>query len=172
MAESMSLAQNILIAVDDHDAAKRAVEYVATFVAGRDDVNIHLFHALRPLPPQLMESPGAEDPTREQQIERRQAAQQKSWKNRAETQVIPVLEAAKSQIVAAHIPAENVATQFLQLNDRGDLVSEIIKAAHEYRCHTVVVGYNDYPWIKEKFHAHIAEQLIAQSERLAVCVVK
>lgn len=168
----MSIVHNILIAVDDHDAAKRAVEYVAAFVGDRDDSNIHLFHALRPLPPQLMESPGAEDPTREQQIEQRQAAQQKSWRDRAETQAVPVLEAAKSQIVAANIAADKVATHILQLNDGGDLVSEIIRAAREYRCHTVVVGYNDYPWIKEKFHAHIAEQLIVQSERLAVCVVK
>jgi nucleotide-binding universal stress UspA family protein len=164
--------QNILIAVDNRDATKRAVEYVAALVADRDDIHVHLFHALRPLPPQLMESPGAEDPSLEQHIEQCQAAQQKSWKNRAETEVVPVLEAAKSQMIAANIPAQKVATHILQLNDRSDLVSEIIRAAREYRCHTVVVGYNDYSWIQEKFHAHIAEQLIVQSERLAVCVVK
>ena len=168
----MPLVQNILLAIDDHEATNRAVEYVAAFIADRDDVNIHLVHALKPLPPQLMESPGAEDPTREQQIEKCQAAQQKSWKNRAATEVVPALETARSQFIAAHIPAQKVATHILQLNDRGDLVSEIIRAAREYRCHTIVVGYNDYSWIKEKFHAHIAEQLIAQSERLAVCVVK
>ena len=168
----MSPVQNILVAIDDHDATKRAVEYVAGFVANRDDVDIHLVHALKPLPPRLMESPGAEDPTREQQIEKRQAAQQKSWKNRAATEVVPVLETARAQIIGANIPAHKVATHILQLNDRGDLVSEIIRAAREYRCHTIVVGYNDYSWIKEKFHAHIAEQLIAQSEHLAVCVVK
>ena len=168
----MPPVQNILLAIDDHDATKRAVEYVAGFVANRDDVDIHLVHALKPLPPRLMESPGAEDPTREQQIEKRQAAQQKSWKNRAATEVVPVLETARAQIIAANIPAHKVATHILQLNDRGDLVSEIIRAAREYRCHTIVVGYNDYSWIKEKFHAHIAEQLIAQSEHLAVCVVK
>lgn len=119
-----------------------------------------------------MESPGAEDPSLEQQIEQRQALQQKSWKSRAETQVVPVLEAAKSQITAANVPAEKIATHIVQLNDRGDLVRELIRAAREYRCHTIVVGYNDYPWIKEKFHTHIAEQLISHSERLAVCVVK
>ena len=168
----MPLVQNILLAIDDREATKRVVEYVAAFIADRDDVNIHLVHALRPLPPQLMESPGAEDPTREQQIEKCQAAQQKSWKNRAATEIVPVLETARSQFIAANIPAQKVATHILQLNDRSDLVSEIIRAAREYRCHTIVVGYNDYSWIKEKFHAHIAEQLIAQSERLAVCVVK
>jgi hypothetical protein len=61
-----------------------------------------------------------------------------------------VLEAAKSQIVAANIRAEKIATHILQLNDRADLVSEIVTAAHEYRCETVVVGYNDYPWLREK----------------------
>lgn len=75
-------------------------------------------------------------------------------------------------MTAANIPVEKIATHILQLNDRGDLVRELITAAREYRCHTIVVGYNDYHWIKEKFHAHIVEQLIAHSERLAVCMVK
>lgn len=166
------MIQNILVAVDDRDASMRAVEYIGAFLAGRDDFKIHLFHALKPLPPQLMESPGSEDPSAEQQIERRQAVQQENWRNRAETQLVPVLEAAKSQIIAANIPAERIATHILQLNDRANLVSEIITAAREYRCETVVVGYNDYPWLTEKFHAHIVEQLIAQCDRLAVCVVK
>lgn len=168
----MSTVQNILVAVDDGDAAMRAVEYIAAFLAGRADFEIHLLHALRPLPPQLMESPGSEDPSLERQIEQRQAVQQKSWKSRAQTEVVPVLEAARSQMTAANIPAAKIATHILQLNDRGDLVGELIRAAREYRCHTIVLGYNDYPWVKEKFHTHVAEQLIAQSERLAVCVVK
>ena len=149
----------------------RAVEYVGAFLAGRNDFKIHLFHALKPLPPQLMESPG------------RKIRQWSSKSNIAKlfskrtgetepTQLVPVLEAAKSQIVAANIRAEKIATHILQLNDRADLVSEIVTAAREYRCETVVIGDNDYPWLREIFHTHIAEQLIAQCERLAVCVVK
>jgi len=168
----VAVIHNVLVALDDRDASMRAVEYVGAFLAGRNDFKIHLFHALKPLPPQLMESPGSEDPSVEQQIEHRQAVQQKNWRNRAATQLVPVLEAAKSQIVAANIRAEKIATHILQLNDRADLVSEIVTAAREYRCETVVVGYNDYPWLREIFHTHIAEQLIAQCERLAVCVVK
>ena len=112
------MIQNILVALDDRDASMRAVEYIGAFLAGRDDFKIHLFHALKPLPPQLMESPGSEDPSVEQQIERRQAVQQANWRNRAETQLVPVLEAAKSQIIAANIPPERIATHILQLNDR------------------------------------------------------
>jgi len=148
----MSAVQNILIALDDRVAALRAVEYVAAFVAGRDDFEIHLLHAVRPLPPRLMESPGSEDPPMEEQIEQRQRLQQNTWKSRAETQLVPVLEAAKSQIIAANVPADKISTHILQLNDRGDLVRELIRAAHEHRCNTIVVGYNDYSWIKEKFH--------------------
>jgi hypothetical protein len=139
----MSAVQNILIALDDRVAALRAVEYVAAFVAGRDDFE---------LPPRLMESPGSEDPPMEEQIEQRQRLQQNTWKSRAETQLVPVLEAAKSQIIAANVPADKISTHILQLNDRGDLVRELIRAAHEHRCNTIVVGYNDYSWIKEKFH--------------------
>src|SRR5262245_58586784 len=54
----------------DSAAALRAAEYVAAFIAGREDFELHLLHALRPLPPQAMKSPGSEDPSLEQQIER------------------------------------------------------------------------------------------------------
>ena len=157
----MSAVRNILIAVDDRDVAHAGGGMRRCFRSRVAMILIHLLHALRPLPPQLMESPGSEDPSVEQQIEQRQSLQQNSWKRRAETQVVPVLEAAISQITAAYIPAEKITTHILQLNDRGDLVHELIRAAREHRCHTVVVGYNDYSWIKEKFHTHIAEQLIA-----------
>ncbi|MGN6720826.1 MAG: universal stress protein [Candidatus Binatia bacterium] len=153
----MAVIHNVLVALDDRDASMRAVEYVGAFLAGRNDFKIQLFHALKPLPPQLMESPGSEDPSVEQQIEYRQAVQQKELEKPSRNATRIGARSSQSQIVAANIHAEKIATHILQLNDRADLVSEIVTAAREYRCETVVVGYNDYPWLREIFHTHIAE---------------
>ena len=56
----MPSSKQILVAIDDFQQARHLVDYVAELAAGGDDFKIHLFHAAGPLPPQLLESPGAE----------------------------------------------------------------------------------------------------------------
>jgi ATP:corrinoid adenosyltransferase len=41
---------------------------------------------------------------------------------------------------------ERTWAHILQLNDRADLVSEIITAAHQYRCETVAHGKISHPY--------------------------
>jgi K+-sensing histidine kinase KdpD len=69
------------------------------------------------------------------------------------------------------VPDSEIKTHLLVLNQRKDLVAEIIKAARDNECGTVVVGHNSYPWIREQFHTHISEQLVFESPDMAVCVV-
>jgi hypothetical protein len=100
----MPSLQRVLVALEDSETASRVVvEPVANMAAARNDFEIHLFHALQPLPPQFMESPGSEDPSQEQQIEQRQAGQQNRWTHRARVQVAPLIENAKSQLTAANV---------------------------------------------------------------------
>jgi K+-sensing histidine kinase KdpD len=75
--------------------------------------------------------------------------------------------------MSAKVPGSEIETHLLVLNQRKDLVAEILKTARHNHCGTIVVGYNSYPWIQEQFHTHISEQLISESVNLdlAVCVV-
>jgi hypothetical protein len=70
--------KQIPVAIDDFQSAKHLIDYVGELAGGHDDFKIHLFHAAGPLPPQLLESPGAEGSAAEQHIEQKQVRQQES----------------------------------------------------------------------------------------------
>ena len=64
----MDKHDKILIAVNDTDASRKAVTYVARLMGGRADVHVRLFHVLPPTPPELLESGGTEDPNQEERL--------------------------------------------------------------------------------------------------------
>ena len=63
--------ENVLIAIDDFPMTEHLRECIEPFVRNHPTATAHLFHALGPLPPQLLESPGAEDPIEEEKLEAR-----------------------------------------------------------------------------------------------------
>ena len=162
-------SKHILVAIDDFQKSQLLVDYVAQLAHGGNDFTVHLFHALGPLPPQLMESPGAESAKAEERVERKQARQQEAWMEHARNQFEPHFENEKARLRAARVPA--IETHLPVLNQRTDLVAEIIKAARDNDCGTIVVGQNSYPWLWEQFHAHLSEQLLSECPESAVCVV-
>jgi hypothetical protein len=163
--------KQILVAIDDFQRAKHLIDYVGELAGGHDDFKIHLFHATGPLPPQLLESRGAEGSATEQHVEQTQVRQQENWFDRTSDKIAPQLASQKSRLMAANVPGSEIETHLILLNQRQDLLAEIVKAARENDCGTIVVGYNSYPWIKEQFHTHISEQLVSESSDVAVCVV-
>jgi hypothetical protein len=167
----MPSPKQILVAIDDFQREKHLIDYVGELAGGHDDFKIHLFHAAGPLPPQLLESPGAEGSSAEQHIEQKQVRQQENWFDRTRDKIEPQLASQKSRLVAANVPGSEIETHLVVLNQRQDLVAEIVKAARDNDCGTIVVGQNSYPWIREQFHTHISEQLVSESPDMAVCVV-
>lgn len=61
----MPREEPVLVAVDDSDAAWRAVDYVGRVLAGSPRHRVALVHVLGPVPTDLMGLGGAEDPGRE-----------------------------------------------------------------------------------------------------------
>jgi nucleotide-binding universal stress UspA family protein len=168
----MANHKQILVAIDDFKDARPLLKYVGDLVCGRADYKIHLFHALEPLPPQLMESPGAENPKDEARVEKKQKCQQDRWVDRAVKRIEALFAASKSQLASARVPPDDIQAHISPLNHRADLVAEIVKTARENNCGTIVVGYGSYPWIREQLHTHVSEQLMAASDNFAVCVVR
>jgi hypothetical protein len=97
----------------------------------------------------------------ERHIEHKQVRQQESWFDRTRDKIEPQLASEKSRLMAANVPASEIETHIILLNQREDLVEEIVKAARDNDCGTIVVGRTSYPWIKEQFHTHINEQLVS-----------
>ena len=167
----MPNCKHLLLAIDDVHTAEHLTAYLEAWLAGSGDFKIHLFHALAPLSPQLLETPGAEDPCEEERIEKKQAQQQDLLLKRASSSVQPLIENVKSRLMAAGAPENSIETHLCALNHREDLAAEIIKAAGDNGCGTIVVGYASHPWIEEQFHTHICAQLMAASRDFTVWVV-
>ncbi len=90
----MADRQHILVAIDDFPMTQHLEDCLRESVRDRKAVTIHLFHALGPLPPQLLESRGAEDPADEEKVEAEQVQQQESWFLRARQEAEPLLQTA------------------------------------------------------------------------------
>lgn len=167
----MSSYRNILAAIDDFQASERLLRFVAELAAGNENFRIHLFHALGPLPPELLESPGAEDPVTEEVIENRQETKQNLWLNRARNEARTLFEQAKAVLTGANVPENSIRTHLPLLTHKEDLVREMIETARANHCCTVLVGRSSYPWVRELLHTHLSEQLLLHSNELAICVV-
>jgi hypothetical protein len=62
----MPTSQRILVAVDELEASRRAVRYVADMLGGKPGFHVGLVHL--ELPPRMLEWGGSEDPDREAAI--------------------------------------------------------------------------------------------------------
>ena len=76
---SHTLSKNLLIAVDDSNESVRAVQYVGTLLRDSRDVNVTLFHVLNPMPRELMEHGGSEDPETEHRLGEQLRKDQDEW---------------------------------------------------------------------------------------------
>ena len=166
----MAGRQHILVAIDDFPMTQHLEDCLRKTVKDRTAVTIHLFRALGPLPPQLLESRGAEDPTDEKKVEAEQIQQQESWFIRARQEAEPLLQTATARLRDLLSDAK-IKSHFVLLYQREDLAAEILKAAHDNDCATIIVGHKSYPWLRDQFHAHTDVQLKSASPDVMVCAV-
>jgi hypothetical protein len=131
-----------------------------------------LFHAAGPLPPNLLESTGAENPTDEIKVEQKQERAQDRWTVDSKEETQHLFDTQIAQLASSNFPKENIFKNFVLLHQRNDLVPEIVRAAQQNNCGTLIVGYGAYSWVREQFQTHVSEQLISQCSDTAVCVVR
>jgi nucleotide-binding universal stress UspA family protein len=166
----MAGRQHILVAIDDFPMTQHLEDCLRKTLKDPHAVTIHLFHALGPLPPQLLESRGSEDPAQEKKVEAEQVQQQESWFSRARAEAEPLLQTATARLRDLLSDAK-IESHFVLLYQREDLAAEILKAAHHNDCAMIIVGHKSYPWLREQFHAHTAVQLESTSPDVTVCAV-
>jgi hypothetical protein len=167
----MSNATRILVAMDDFQHSHAVLDFVAELAGCSDAFTVCLFHAAGPFPPQLLESPGGESGREEERIEQRQVRQQDSWLENIRSSVEAQFATAKQRLIKANVAAVNIETHLFLLNQRSDLVPEMIRIAREKHCGTIVVGRNSYSWLREQFHTHVSESLIEETPDLAICII-
>jgi nucleotide-binding universal stress UspA family protein len=75
MSHAMTNRARYLLPIDDSERTRRAVDYVARHGAGAEVTLLHV----GPIPPELVEHPGAEDPEREERLEQRVAERSRQY---------------------------------------------------------------------------------------------
>src|SRR5262249_8600102 len=127
---------------------------------------------LAPLPPELWEFRGSEDPKADHQADGEMNAAPHRWPREAEDAARPVLETEISFLTRAGVPPNSIRRIARQLVNHEDLTDDILKLAEENACQTIVVGRSSFPWFKETFHRHLADTLVGKATGATIWVVE
>ncbi|MDE3110157.1 MAG: universal stress protein [Acidobacteriota bacterium] len=162
----------LLIALDDSHASRRAVKYVAKFVGRRKGFRICLVHVLRPLPPELLEHGGSEDPAKEARLQHDLEAEQNRWIATAKKEAQKNLDQAATMLRKAGISARTIQSLFCEPGEGPKTADVLLDMAKECRCGTVVVGRRSASWLHELFSQDLSEELLRRGKGFCVWAVE
>ena len=81
----------ILVAVDESESSSRAVKYVGSLLRETKDTAVTLFHVLKPMPRELLEHGGSENPTAEAGLSQQLRREQDAWLRQEAESECPIL---------------------------------------------------------------------------------
>jgi nucleotide-binding universal stress UspA family protein len=168
----METNRNVIIALDTSDASVRAVRYVADTLGLRKDLRVYLLHVLPPIPPELLEFGGSENPQKEEDLTKELRREQSEWVARAKQEVGPIFDRVKTILGKAGVSPDVVHREFSTSIHRPDVARDVLEAAHKWKCSTVVAGRHSFPWLKEHLGHHVGEDLIRKGQGFAIWIIE
>ncbi len=162
-------AKNLLIAVDDSNATARALQYVGTLLRETPNVAVTLFHVLNPMPRELMEHGGSENPDMEHQLGEQLRKDQQEWRHMEETLEYPILERALERLRNTGFPTERVT---LKLGYAGDVVDTILDEVRSGGYGTLVVTKHGPSGAARLFSSNVADRLSRELSGIALWVME
>lgn len=172
MAQRTSETVRLLLVVDGSRGSQRTAKYVGTILKRRRGFHIHLLHLLPPLPRELLEFGGAENPQEEQQLETELRRDQKKWIASARASAQPTLEEAMKMLRRAGIAGNDIACSFSYPTEPHDAARVVLEQGRTKNCHTVVLGHKAHSWFLELVGGHLAEHLLREARGLTIWVVQ
>ncbi len=160
--------KNLLIAVDDSSATTRALHYVGALLSETPEITITLFHVLNPMPRELMEHGGSENPDMEHQLGEQLRKDQQEWMHQEETLEYPILERALERLKETGFPTERVT---LKLGYAGDLVDTVLDEVRAGGYGTLVITKRGQPGAAHLFSNNIADRLSRDLSGVALWVL-
>lgn len=162
----------LLVVRDDSVASRRAVKYVGKFVGKRRAFRIYLVHVLPPLPPELLEHGGSEDPAKEAQLEAELKVGQHRWISAARKASQKGLHEDRAVLRKAGISARTVKASFCEPEEGRGAADAILDMARGRRCRTVVVARQSVSWFHELFSHDLSEELLRRGKGFCVWAVE
>ena len=134
-------SRRILVGIEDSESSTRVLEYVADLVRDGSSFVIHLLHAVGPVPVELREFQGAENPKTERQLDSQLHQTRDDWMLRAKTEALPLVEDARLQLTGHrhsrerhHNPSHRSGRQTRV--HRRDLQNSLKESLRHNRCGT------------------------------------
>lgn len=162
------MLMRILLAVDESESSERAVRYVGSLLHETHNVELTLFHVLKPIPRELLEHGGSENPVIEEELSKQLRKEQEEWV-RVEGQVeYPILVKALETLGKAGFPIERVTMKF---GHERDIAKNILDEAQRGGYTTIVLSRHGCGGIKRLFGGGITDQLLRDAAGLTLWVV-
>jgi nucleotide-binding universal stress UspA family protein len=162
---------DLLVVVDSSDASTRALEYLGEFFSRRTDVHFCLTYLTPKVPASLLESGGAEQPQREEQIERALRKGQDEWMTSEEPVADRAISDARAILNRAGVHADAIGTCEMSPLDNCSSAEELLLVARQQQCWTIVVGHSAHSWFHSLGGTHLADQLVTEAKDIAVWVI-
>jgi nucleotide-binding universal stress UspA family protein len=159
----------ILVAVDESNNSSRAVKYVGSLLHDTPDIAVTLFHVLRPMPRELLEHGGSENPDAEAQLSQRLHNEQEAWIRKEGNSESQVLDKACETLTQCGVDRSRVA---LKTGHEDDVARNILEVARSGRHETIVVGRHGSSGTKRFFGGSVTDQLLRDAKGFAIWVVE
>lgn len=161
-------SNKILVAVDDSDQAVRAVQYVGSLLRDTHNVGVTLFHVLKPMPRELMEHGGSEDPVIEDHLGVQLRKDQEDWVRTEGAIEYPILVKALERLGQTGFPIDRVTLKFGHERDIADTIIDEAKSGHYG---TIVVSRHGTSGVKRLLGNGITERLLREVSGVAIWVL-
>ena len=164
-----ALISRILIAVDGSEHSARALRYVGTLLRDTRDVQVTLFHVLKPMPRELLEHGGSEDPTEEIRLAKELQQHQENWVHAESSMEYPILVHALELFGKTGFPLDRVTLKF---GHEDDIAHTILDEARTGGYGTIVVSRHGSNGMKRFFGGGITDQLLRDASGYTLWVVE
>ena len=159
----------ILVAVDESENSLRAVRYVGSLLGRTPDVTLTLFHVLKPMPRELLEHGGAENPSVEARLGAQLRDDQRDWIRKECEAECQVLQRAFEALAESGFDTRQVALKF---GHEDDIAANILEAAREGHHETIVMGRSGASRITRIFGGGVTDQLLRAAKGFAIWIVE
>src|SRR5262249_345151 len=151
----------ILLAVDESENSHRAVRYVGSLLKRTPEVNLTLFHVLKPMPRELLEHGGSENPATEAQLGSELRQDQAAWIRKEREAECYVLQRACETLKQSGFDPSRATLVF---GHEDDVARNILEVAREGHHETIVVGRHGTSRIKRIFGGGVTDQLLRDAK--------
>jgi nucleotide-binding universal stress UspA family protein len=164
-----NLPSRILVAVDNSEHSARALRYVGTLLHDVPNVQVTLFHVLKPMPRELLEHGGSENPKDEVRLAAEFQQDQESWVRAESVTEYPILVQALELFGKTGFPLNRVSLKF---SHEDDIAQTILNEARTGAYGTIVISRHGSNGMKRFFGGGITDQLLRDAAGYTLWVVE